>query len=418
MVDIGIRRETINAQERRAALAPQHVDELVREHGFSVVVQPSSKRIYPDDSYRKAGAILQQDLSGCKVVLGIKEILADHVREGGTYLCFSHVIKGQHENMPLLQRMLDRRATLIDYEPIVDRFGRRLLFFGRHAGYAGMIDALWTLGRRMRAEGIETAFAGVRQSTEYRSVQEATEILASTVGARIRERGIDPSIHPLVVGFTGGGNVSSGAQDILGHLPVVEIEPGDLATLHEKTHASRRVVYKVVFRRQFRQNFAEHLPHLTLLVNGIYWEPGHPKIATRQELRALWQGSETPKLKVIADLSADIGGSIEATLRQTTPDDPVFVYDPETHSELAGVEGRGPVMLTVGNLPAEFPRDASEHFGDSLFPFLSGLRNADYGVSFEHLSLPAAVLGAVITHAGELTPRYRYLQEYLTKEAP
>lgn len=418
MADIGIRRETINSQERRAPLSPQHVDELVREHGFSVIVQPSIKRIYNDESYRKAGAVLQKDLSDCKVVLGIKEIPREQVLKGKTYLCFSHVIKGQKENMLLLQKVLDQEATLIDYEPIIDRFGRRLLFFGRHAGYAGMIDALWTLGRRMRAEGVETAFAGVRQSTEYSSVQQATKILASTVGARIRERGIDPSLHPLVVGFTGGGNVSRGAQDILGHLPIVEIEPGDLATLHQRTHASRRVVYKVVFRRQFRQNFAQHLPHLTMLVNGIYWEPGHPKIATREELRFLWQGETPPKLKVIADLSADIGGSIEATLRQTTPDDPVFVYDPETHSELPGVEGRGPVMLTVGNLPAEFPRDASEHFGDSLFPFLAGLCNADYSVSFEHLSLPAAILGAVITHAGELTPRYRYLEEYLTKEDP
>jgi len=102
-------------------------------------------------------------------------------------------------------------------------------------------------------------------------------------------------------------------------------------------------------------------------------------------------------------------------VRATTPDAPSFVYDPETGQAADGVRGRGPVIMAIDNLPAEFPRDASDHFGDSLFPFLAGLTAADFTAPFEHLALPAAVLGAAITHAGELTPRYRYLQEFLQK---
>lgn len=416
MAVLGIRREDKNPWERRAPLTPHHVEELVRELGVTVAIEPSQKRIYPDQAYRDAGAELTDDLSGCQLLLGVKEVPPEQVLPSTTYLCFAHVIKGQPHGMPLLQRMLQQKSTLIDYEPIIDRFGRRLVFFGRHAGYAGMIDALWALGQRMEHEAVETAFSRVKRAFDYKSVAEACETLAKEVGARIREQGLSPSLHPLVIGFTGGGNVSRGAQEILDHLPVVEVEPDELASLADRPDLSRRVIYKVVFRRPDRLQFSRHLPHLTMLVNGIYWEPGHPKLATRGELRELWLRQSNPRLKVLADLSCDIDGSIEATVRSTTPSDPVFVFDPESGESTLGVAGRGPVVLAVDNLPAEFPRDSTEHFGDSLFPFLSGLLAANYSDSFEHLSLPAAILPAVITHGGELTPRYRYLEEALSKE--
>ena len=415
-MQIGIRREDKNELERRAPLPPSHVEELVREKGLRVVVQPSKKRIFSDEAYREAGAVVQEDLADCRVVLGVKEIPPSKVVADTTYLCFAHVIKGQPESMPLLQRMLDQHSTLIDYEPIVDRFGRRLVFFGRHAGYAGMIDALWVLGRRLQAEGHATPFLKVAQAHTYSGVEEAESFLANTVAPAIREGGVDPELHPLVVGFTGGGNVSQGAQEIFERLPLVEVEPEELPLLHERHQLSRRVLYKVVFRRPDRRQFARYLPYLTLLVNGIYWEPGHPKLATKEELRDLWRREERPRLRVLADLSCDVDGSIEATVRATTPQDPVYVFEPETGDTPAGIEGRGPVVLAVDNLPAEFPRDASEHFGDCLFPFIPGLAAASFDVNFEHLSLPAAVLGAVVTFGGELTPQYRYLETFLGEE--
>ena len=44
--------------------------------------------------------------------------------------------------MPMLQHLLDRRCHLVDYERMTDDRGRRLVFFGRHAGLAGMIAGL------------------------------------------------------------------------------------------------------------------------------------------------------------------------------------------------------------------------------------------------------------------------------------
>jgi alpha-aminoadipic semialdehyde synthase len=374
-----------------------------------VVVQVSPLRIYPDEEYAASGAALADELSGCRVVLGVKEVPPERVLPQTTYTIFPHVIKGQPESMPALTRFLERRCTLIDYESIVDRFGRRLIFFGRHAGYAGMVDALWALGRRLEVEGMENAFSTVEPAHRYRSVEAAAEHLSATVGRRIRDRGVRQELHPLVVGFTGGGNVAAGAQEIFHRLPVVEVSPEELPDLFVSASLSRRAVYKVVFRRQSRDAFERYLPYLTVLVNGIYWMPGQPRLVTREALRRLFGGEKPPRLRILADISCDVDGSIAATVRTTTPDAPVYAYDPATAQARPGFEGKGPVVLAVDNLPAEFPLDASEHFGDSLFPFLSGLVTADYRVAFEHLTLPAALLGAVVTHEGELTPAFRYL---------
>lgn len=413
MADLGLRREDKNRWERRTPLTPLHVDELVRDQGRSVVVQPSPLRIFPDEEYRDAGAEVAEDLSPCRVILGVKEVPIAQLVPERPHLAFFHVIKGQEENMPLLRAALDRRITMIDYERIVDRHDRRLIFFGRHAGYAGMIDALWALGQRMLAEGVETPFASVGQAHEYQTVDHAENFLAAGIARQIREQGVPETLHPLVVGFTGGGNVSQGAQEILERLPTLEIHPDELAALASQPGLSRRTLFKVVFRREHRVDFARHLPHLTLLINGVYWEPGQRRLVTRQAVSELWAGPEIPKLRLLADLSCDVEGSIEVTTRVTDPDDPVYVVDPDTGEATSGVAGRGPVVLAVDNLPAEFPRDASEHFGDSLFPFVQGLLGADFTAPFEHLTLPAAILEATVVHAGELTPRYRYLNEFL-----
>lgn len=415
MTDIGLRREDKNRWERRAPLTPAHVEELVKEQGRSVAVQPSPIRIYPDEEYRAAGASIQEDLADCRVVLGVKEIPPPLLLPEKPYLIFSHVIKGQAHNMPLLRRILELRCTLIDYERIVDRLGKRLIFFGRHAGYAGMVDALWALGQRMRAERVETTFAAVKPAHAYRSVDEAAEFLATTVGRRLREQGVTPVLHPLVVGFTGEGNVSQGAQEIFDRLPMVEVRPDDLPGLAAEPSLSHHAIYKVVFARDDCADFARHLPYLTVLVNGIYWEPGQPRLVTKADVRKLWSARVPPRLRILADISCDVEGSIEATVRTTSPDDPVFVYDAMTGEAKPGVEGPGPVILAVDNLPAEFPRDSSEHFGDSLFPFLAALTTADYKLDFERLALPETLLGAVVAHGGELTPRYRYLEEALRK---
>ena len=160
---LGIRREDKNEWEARVPLIPSDVEKLIRK-GIEVVLQPSPIRIFTDQEYERIGATISEDLSDCPLILAVKEIPVDFIEEGKTYVFFSHTIKGQDYNMPLLQAMIDKKAQIIDYERIVDDQNRRLIFFGKHAGLAGMVSSLWALGQRLNDEGVENPFGSLKKT--------------------------------------------------------------------------------------------------------------------------------------------------------------------------------------------------------------------------------------------------------------
>jgi alanine dehydrogenase len=410
---IGIRREDKNRWERRAPLTPEHVAELSR-HGVAVAVERSSIRVFPDDAFRIAGADIVDDLSSCPVVFGVKEIPVDRLAPQTTYLFFAHVTKGQAANMPMLRRLMELRCTLIEYEKIVDDRGRRLVFFGRHAGLAGMLDTLASLGRRLSWEGIDSPFAALRLAHEYGDLEEAHADVAR-LADRIRRHGVPAALHPMVFGFTGSGNASRGAQEIFELLPYEDIVPEDLPSLLSNDDLPRNILYKVVFSRRDRFDgaMAPRLRHLTALVNGVYWEPGHPRVVSLDDIRGLFSGGASPRLRVIGDISCDLHGSIEANVKTTTPGDPVYVYDVSSGEAVVGVAGRGPVILAVDNLPCELPIESSQSFGDALLRFVPALARCDWSRRLEVLDLPDEIRRAVVVHRGRLTPRYAALAGHL-----
>ncbi len=408
---IGIRREDKNRWERRAPLTPEHVAELTRR-GLAIALAPSPLRVFPDEAYRAAGALIAFDLSSCPLVIGVKEVPMEQLTAGTAYLVFAHVTKGQPGNMPTLRRLLELGCSLVDYEKIVDDRGRRLVSFGRHAGFAGMLDTLSTLGRRLAWEGIETPFARLPLAHAYADLEDAHRQLAA-VADILRRDGVPDPLHPMVFGFTGSGNASKGAQGIFDRLPHEEVLPEHLASSFSNSDLPRNVLYRVVFSRDDRRMMARHLAHLTVLVNAVYWEPGHPPVAGLDDIRRLYDGTISPRLRVIGDISCDLAGSIEATVKITTPGDPVYVYDVDTGFAVSGVAGRGPVILAVDNLPCELPVDASQHFGDALARFLPALSRCDWSRPWETLDLPDEILRAVIVHRGRLTPSYAYLERHL-----
>ena len=198
---LGIRREGKSKWERRAPLAPQQVRTLLGE-GLSVVVQPSPTRVFSDEEYRLAGAKLDEDLSGCNAVFGVKEMPVNLFRENGTYAFFSHTIKGQPYNIEMLEALMAKRCQLIDYEKVCDDAGRRLVFFGRFAGLAGMLDSLWALGLRLEHEGLHTPFSELQPAFEYDSLEEAKDAIRA-LGSRIKAGGLPEQLAPLIVGFLG-----------------------------------------------------------------------------------------------------------------------------------------------------------------------------------------------------------------------
>ncbi len=189
-------------------------------------------------------------------MLGIKEMPKDYFRPGGAYVFFSHTIKGQPYNMEMLRNLVDRRCTLLDYERVEDEQGRRLIFFGRYAGIAGMIDTLWTLGRRLEALGHETAFRELKPAHEYADL-DAAKAAVSAVGRRIAAEGLPDFLRPMAVGFTGYGHVSRGAQEVFDLLPHVEVEPDRLEDFIESGDSPGDRLAKVVYREEHLVDRAE-----------------------------------------------------------------------------------------------------------------------------------------------------------------
>ncbi|PKO95229.1 MAG: hypothetical protein CVU14_11950, partial [Bacteroidetes bacterium HGW-Bacteroidetes-9] len=186
---IGIRHEDKYVMERRAPLTPRHVERLIKGKKLDIVVQTSRKRVFTDQEYIDAGATIADNLDNCSVILGVKEMPNSFFQPEKTYVFFSHVIKGQAYNMPMLRKMMELGCNLIDYEKIVDEQGKRLIFFGRYAGLAGMINSLWSLGLRLKEYGYDTPFLKIKQAHKYASLSEAKEVI-SIVGQEIAEKGM------------------------------------------------------------------------------------------------------------------------------------------------------------------------------------------------------------------------------------
>jgi saccharopine dehydrogenase (NAD+, L-lysine-forming) len=432
---IGIRREDKTVWERRVPLTPDHVRDLIEDFDVDVTVQPSEIRVYGNGEYKAIGAAVSEDLGGCNVVFAVKELPVEFIRPGQTYVFFAHVIKGQPHNMPMLRHLLEMGCTVIDYELITDDKGRRLIFFGRHAGLAGMVDTLWALGRRLEWEGVPNPFAEIKQAWKYGNLEEITTAF-KTLGEKIRSERLPETIRPLVIGFAGYGNVSQGAQEIIDCLPVTSVAPEDLDGLMSRREYPGKTVYKVVFEerhiarpadpssefelqdyydhpKKYEPNFETYLPHINVLVNCIYWDARYPRLVTKEYLKENYP--DNTRLKVIGDISCDIEGAVEATVKTTTPGDPVFVYNPKTGTTTDGVEGNGPVVLAVDALPAEVPREASEHFSAMLEPYVPAIARADYNVAFGGLLLPPPIKRAVLVHRGALTPKFEYILSLLEK---
>lgn len=108
--------------------------------------------------YIDAGAAVQEDMSEASVIMGVKQVPVEALIPEKTYCFFSHTIKAQESNMPLLDSILNKKIRLIDYERIIDEKGQRLVAFGKYAGVAGMINILHGLGLRLLALGHHTPF--------------------------------------------------------------------------------------------------------------------------------------------------------------------------------------------------------------------------------------------------------------------
>jgi len=430
---IGIRREDKNEWERRVPLVPDDVRWLKEKHGIRTLIQPSAIRIFADEEYRRAGAEVGEDLGRAGTVFAVKEIPETLFQEGKTYVFFSHTIKGQHHNLPMLRAMVERRCSLVDYERVLDEKNRRLIFFGRYAGLAGMLDTLHGYGVKLEARGIANPFSAIRQAYQYASLEEA-KAAVEAVGAAIDAEGFPEELCPLVVGFAGYGNVSRGAQEIFDLLPHKILSAEALVEMIDNFSSDNLNLVKVVFSEddmvrprqgqfelqdyyahpeKYEGKFEDYLPLLSILVNCIYWTDKYPRLVTKEYLKNRTILESTPRLQVIGDISCDIDGSIEITHKATKPDNPFYTYFAGEDRSVDGVQALGTTVMAVDNLPCEFPRESSNEFSAVLRDFVPALVAADFDRPTAALGLPYPIQKALLLHRGAFAPEYEYMRNFV-----
>ncbi|XP_036912408.1 alpha-aminoadipic semialdehyde synthase, mitochondrial isoform X3 [Sturnira hondurensis] len=390
---MALRREDVNAWERRAPLSPRHIKGITNL-GYKVLIQPSNRRAIHDKEYVKAGGILQEDISEACLILGVKRPAEEKLMSKKTYAFFSHTIKAQEANMGLLDEILRQEIRLIDYEKMVDHRGIRVVAFGQWAGVAGMINILHGMGLRLLALGHHTPFMGAQEifnelPCEYVEPHELKEV--SQNGDLRKVYGTVLSRHHHLVRKTDG--------------------------VYDPVEYDR---YPERYISRFNTDVA---PYTTCLINGIYWEQNTPRLLTRQDVQSLLAPGKSSavgvegcpslphKLVAICDISADTGGSIEFMTECTTIEHPFCMYDADQHIIHDSVEGSGILMCSIDNLPAQLPIEATEYFGDMLYPYVEEMILSDATQPLESQNFSPVVRDAVITSNGTLPDKFKYIQK-------
>ena len=428
---VGILRET-KEWERRAPLTPRDVNWLVKK-GIKLEVESSSIRVFKDREYKNSGAKIVDRFCNASLLVGIKEPQIETLYDNKIYMIFSHTIKGQFQNLPLLKAFLKKKATLVDYEKIIDAHGRRLAYFGRFAGICGAVDSLHYLGKKLKWQGIKNPFTSIKPAYKYSSLKAIKQAM-KRLDNRIQKRGFRKVISPFIIGITGHGNVSRGVQEILYLLNPLEIHPKDMLRFIRHQKGERNKIYKIVFFREeklrlkdgkgfyfeeyltnperFESNLDRYLQYLNVLIHTSYWDSRYPRMITKDMIHKLSR-KKPFRLKFIGDISCDVNGSIELTYKVATPNNPVFTYDPQKKIFMDGYKTPGITVLAVDNLPSELPEDASIEFGFLIRDYVYQI--AAHGIMdiTRHAALPAEIRRAVVIEEGRLAKDFKYLKRFL-----
>lgn len=397
---IGVLKETKTPQDNRVPLTPSQCAILLEENpDTQIVVQPSAHRCYTDDEYRYHGVEISNDLSGCEILLGIKEVAIDTLIPNKTYFFFSHTIKKQPHNKKLLKAVLEKNIRLIDWETLTDEKRKRLIAFGRWAGIVGAYHAI-------RMIGLKDGTFDIKQMSQCHNFAEA------------QHEFIKLKFKPHKIVLTGTGRVSNGAAFLLDLAGIKKVSPYNFCynefeeivytqltsadMYHREGHDKFDSADYHAHPNEYSSNFYPFIKAADIMINGIYWDKRIPVFFTKEQMK-----EKDFRIKVISDITCDIApdASVPSTLQPSTIEDPYYGYDPQTEQVTAAFADGVIDVMAVDNLPNELPRDASEDFGNMLMSrILPELKKPDSKI----------IYNATIALNGQLNAPYQYLQDYVS----
>ena len=401
---IGLLRETKTPVDQRVILDPEQAAMLERQYpDLEIRVQTSRDRAFSDKEYLEAGIKVVDDISDCDLLFGIKEAAIDTLLPGKNYVFFGHFAKRQAYNLPLLQALIKNKATFSDYEYMVDERGRRVCAFG---WWAGIVGVYYTL----RGYGLRTGLFSLPVADANLTVDRIRQFL----------RSVDlPHVKMLL---TGHGRVARGAKYILQAIGAKIISVDEYLAVDNVDRFSCAFAYidSLVRPRsgagpvdvpefhqhpeRYESDFLKFARTTDILVCCHFWDPTAPVYLTRAHYR-------TPgfRIQMIGDITCDIDGSIQSTLRSSTHKEPYYDYNPQTElEEPAFSSSRNVTVMAVDTCPNALPRETSHYFGEMLVeqvirPMLE--KEESFVLS-----------RATILKEGRLTPRFSYLNDFAREQ--
>jgi saccharopine dehydrogenase (NAD+, L-lysine-forming) len=398
---IGLIKERKSPPDKRVPFTPAQVEEIEQRFpDVTVKVEESPIRCFNDKEYSDYRIPVAKDMSDCDILMGIKEVPIEALIDGKTYLIFSHTIKRQPQNRKFLQAVIKKNIRLIDYEALKDLQGNRLVAFGRYAGMVGAYNGILTYGKRFNLFSLRRAF-------ECFDVNDLKLELRKV------------KLPPIKIALTGTGRVAKGAMETLDTAGVRKVGPYDFlqktftepvyvqlgsADYHSRKeggHFNREEFHTDPDR--YWSRFLEFTKVTDLLLAGAFWNPKAPVLFTKEDML-----SKDFKIKVIADITCDIEGSVPSTKKATTIVEPLYDYDASTDSVQPALSNdKFVTVMSIDNLPCELPRSASEEFGRDLIDRILGpLLSTDATHIIERGTIAAN---------GRLTPHFEYLRDYVNK---
>ena len=156
---IGLLKEEKILADKRVALTPNQCKFFVETYpNTELVIMSSDIRCFSDEEYKQQGIKVVHDVSDCDILIGVKEVPKKSLIPNKTYFYFSHTIKEQPYNRDLLKKMIELNISMVDYEALKDKQGKRLLGFGRYAGIVGTYNGFLTYGLKSEKYNLKAAY--------------------------------------------------------------------------------------------------------------------------------------------------------------------------------------------------------------------------------------------------------------------
>jgi alanine dehydrogenase len=347
---IGAPKE-IKQNEFRVGLLPSAAY-LLRQRGHEVIVerQAGAGAGFPDEDYRRAGAILVDDHAAvferAELIVKVKEPQPAEfglLRPGQLLFTYLHLAPDR----ALTDALIASGVTGLAYETIEVKHRLPLLEpMSEIAGRMSIFVGAYFLAKHCGGSG--TLLGGVP--------------------------GVLPGRVVVLGGGSSGINAARMATGLGADVTILEVDLERMRFLDITLHTAHTLYSS-------EAHLVDLLPAVDLLVGAVL-VPGAkaPKLIRREMLQCMRPGS------VLVDIAIDQGGCAE-TSHPTTHADPVFVEE-------------GVLHYCVANMPAAYARTATQALTNVTYPFVELL--ADHGLA-EACRLQPALRGGLNVMGGRVT---------------